>query len=82
MLIKMDYAESFCGKKDGIYNDEDYECISVTFDETVTKGVLTCIVDFFKKEEDEEPKGTFVFVENPRGKWDVAPKHIRELHVK
>ena len=73
----LEYARSFCGKTSRLYKDEDFEQINVMYDEV--DGTLVCIVDFFRREEDDA-EATFVFVKNPRGKWDVAPKHIQEIH--
>jgi len=72
-----EYARSFCGKTSRLYNDEDFEQINVMYDEI--DGTPVCIVDFFRR-EDDDVEATFVFVKNPRGKWDVAPKHIQEKH--
>jgi len=73
----LEYARSFCGKTSRLYKDENFECINVMYDEA--DGTRVCIVDFFRREEDDA-EATFVFVKNPRGKWDVAPKHIEEIH--
>lgn len=76
-MVSLEYARSFCGKTSRLYKDNDFEQINVMYDEV--DGTPVCIVDFFRTEEDDA-EATFVFVKNPIGKWDVASKHIEEIH--